>query len=136
MRMKIPSRAAMKKTPKTGYQSVTKPRREAATTVSMRIVPEIIESPRFPSVESGTDQPTSLPDIRPFVRLFRMRGSPKLTQLRRLRGRLAMLPAVTAFLAVLWADDAPAAPAAGGVLVVGDSLEVGTSPYLRGLHTF
>src|SRR2546423_5975956 len=85
MRMKIPSRAAMKKTPKTGYQSVTKPRREAATTVSMRIVPEIIESPRFPSVESRTDRPTNLPDIRPFVRLFRTHRSPKLTLLRRRR---------------------------------------------------
>jgi hypothetical protein len=34
---------------------------------------------------------------------------------------------------VLWASNAPPASAAGGVLVVGDSLEVGTSPYLRGL---
>ncbi len=33
---------------------------------------------------------------------------------------------------IFWASQPPAS-AAGGVLVVGDSLEVGTSPYLRGL---
>ncbi len=45
-------------------------------------------------------------------------------------GYLAALIGLTALLS---ASHPPDASAAGGVLVVGDSLEVGTSPYLRGL---
>jgi hypothetical protein len=44
-----------------------------------------------------------------------------------------MLVAAIATLGALWAAEPPRASAAGGVLVVGDSLEVGTSPYLGGL---
>jgi lysophospholipase L1-like esterase len=43
---------------------------------------------------------------------------------------MAMLIAAAA---IFWVAQPPPASAAGGVLVVGDSLEVGTSPYLRGL---
>jgi lysophospholipase L1-like esterase len=49
---------------------------------------------------------------------------------RRTIGRLGLL---TAAIALVCASLAPQAYAEGGVLVVGDSLEVGTSPYLRGL---
>jgi hypothetical protein len=45
-------------------------------------------------------------------------------------GRLAALIGLAALLS---ASHPPGASAAGGVLVVGDSLEVGTSPYLQGL---
>jgi hypothetical protein len=44
-----------------------------------------------------------------------------------------VLAALIGLAALLSASHPPDASAAGGVLVVGDSLEVGTSPYLRGL---
>jgi lysophospholipase L1-like esterase len=51
-------------------------------------------------------------------------------QLRRGFRRFALVAGAAALILALLV---PAAQAAGGVLVVGDSLEVGTSPYLRGL---
>jgi lysophospholipase L1-like esterase len=53
--------------------------------------------------------------------------------MRQLRQGFRRFALATAPAALIWALLAPAAQAAGGVLVVGDSLEVGTSPYLRGL---
>ena len=53
--------------------------------------------------------------------------------MRQLRRESRSFAQVACAAALIGALAAPAARAAGGVLVVGDSLEVGTSPYLRGL---
>jgi lysophospholipase L1-like esterase len=52
--------------------------------------------------------------------------------MRQPRRGIRHLALAAAAAALIWALAAPAADAAGGVLVVGDSLEVGTSPYLGG----
>jgi hypothetical protein len=52
--------------------------------------------------------------------------------MRQLRQGFRRFALAAAPAALIWALLAPAAQAAGGVLVVGDSLEVGTSPYLSG----
>jgi lysophospholipase L1-like esterase len=54
-------------------------------------------------------------------------------KMRKVRPRIRHLAMLIAVASVLWASNAPPASAAAGVLLVGDSLEVGTSPYLRGL---
>jgi hypothetical protein len=53
--------------------------------------------------------------------------------MRKLKPRIGRLAMLVAAAAIIWVSQPLPASAAGGVLVVGDSLEVGTSPYLRGL---
>ncbi len=53
--------------------------------------------------------------------------------MRHVQRKTVRLAKLTLATGLIWASVLSPACAAGGVLVVGDSLEVGTSPYLRGL---